>query len=186
MIKIIKHLKEKNISNEKYWFLQIKLPQLKPLLDYYQNLIPSTNLYNNVDNEFGYEFDPHITLLYGILPPPTGDKGLSIPCLCKLIFENLKSFDIQLTNITKFNNKPEYDVIKIDVQSPRLFEIHDCCVNNFVNNQTYNDYKPHITIAYVKPDSTDYLLDRHINKALTINNIILTSPEKIDHTIYCI
>lgn len=183
MIKIRHYLKEHTIIDEKYWFLQIKLPEVKPIISYYQNQIPSDCLYMGEDNNLGYELDYHITVLYGILPLPIDDENYSVFTKCQFMLKNLKPFEIKLSDITKFNNKPEYDVIKIDVESDRLCQIHNHCVANLKNEETYGDYKLHVTIAYIKPNSVDYLLNQSINKSIIINELTLTSPEKVDYVI---
>lgn len=85
---------------------------------------------------------PHITLLYG-LTNENSFFGL------KKFFGNIDPFEIKFGNINIFDNKDEYDVYIIEIKSYYLHQLHNYIKNNFEVDMTYNEYKPHMTIAYV-------------------------------------
>lgn len=173
---MIKIIKEKDVPNDPYWFIQLKLDQLKSYLTELQQDIPLQNLYNK--EGFGYETDSHITVLWGV----TDNKVLE---KVSTYLQNIESFNTQLGEITKFNNVENYDVIKIDVFSETLNNLHYDLSDILENEQTYLEYKPHFTLAYVLPNSCNHILGNHrmIEEIIPINRITVTSPkpEKKDY-----
>jgi 2'-5' RNA ligase len=95
----------------------------------------------------GIEYEPHCTLLYGLHDGVTIDQVSDIVNQFK--FTNLRAFNPSL-----FEN-PEFDVLKYDVgyQSRSGSFLHQCNqkLKILPNTQTYPDYHPHMTIAYLKP-----------------------------------
>jgi len=97
----------------------------------------------------GREMEPHITVLYGLLdskPSP----------MLEQVFEHTAPFDIKLGPCSLFKNG-EHDVLKMDVISPflRALNRNICSVVTYEND--FPDYKPHVTIAYVRPGTCDRL-----------------------------
>lgn len=97
----------------------------------------------------GREEEPHVTVLYGLLDEKPSDMLLQV-------FEHTAPFDIKLGPCSLFRNG-EYDVLKMEVISPFLHALNRnvCSVVAYEND--YPDYKPHVTIAYVKPGTADRL-----------------------------
>lgn len=98
----------------------------------------------------GREDEIHITVKYGL----TTD---SLDEVRKLL-ENWGEITIKLGKITKFE-ADDYDVIKIDVNSKDLQDIHKLIKDKIPNEETYPKYCPHVTIAYVKKNECDDLID---------------------------
>ena len=58
---------------------------------------------------------------------------------------------IDVDNISIFEN-PEYDVVKYDIPvTPELKKYRDRFESSFANTQSFPEYYPHVTLAYVKP-----------------------------------
>ena len=97
-------------------------------------------------SSLGIEKDPHITVAYGIdekIPPQLAAKLLTLP----------KGAKVKVTGISVFEN-PEYDVLKYDIDSPKLKEIHKRIRDGIgLPGNIYKDYNPHITVAYLKKGS---------------------------------
>jgi hypothetical protein len=107
------------------------------------NMIDKDDLYV-VGNEFGKETDCHITILYGF------HDDVSAEDVKNLLNNNIKfPIKVKLTGISVFNN-PEFDVVKIDIESEDLVNLNTL-VKKLPYTSDFPQYQPHITIAYVKP-----------------------------------
>ncbi|MGV0949243.1 MAG: 2'-5' RNA ligase family protein [Azonexus sp.] len=98
----------------------------------------------------GREDEPHVTVLYGLLDEKPTDTVLQV-------FEHTAPFEIKLGPCSLFKNDDNYDVLKMEVLSPFLHALNRniCSVAAYEND--YPDYRPHVTIAYVKPGTCDRL-----------------------------
>jgi 2'-5' RNA ligase len=101
-----------------------------------------------IDGEDSIENHVHITIFYG-LP----DSVLESDYFMELI-EEFKNKDVTLkgTGFGMFNkcDDGKFDVVKIDCESKELTELHNKIRNNFDHNNTFPEYKPHITAVYKK------------------------------------
>lgn len=105
--------------------------------------IDPEDVYTGGDDTHGIQEFPHLTLLYGLHKEVT-------PEMVKSVFEGFtKDINIEVNGIDIFENK-DYDVVKFNVNPDgALQELHDK-LSEFPNSNDFPDYKPHITIAYVK------------------------------------
>ena len=89
----------------------------------------------------GVEMEPHVTVLYGFALDFDSSKLAGL----------LRRPDVRLGPVTRFEC-PEYDVLKVDVASKDLEELHAELAERFKDRITPSkwDYHPHLTIAYVK------------------------------------
>jgi len=101
------------------------------------------DVYTGGDDTHGIQEFPHLTLLYGLHKEVT-------PEMVKSVFEGFtKDINIEVNGIDIFENK-DYDVVKFNVNPDgALQELHDK-LSEFPNSNDFPDYKPHITISYVK------------------------------------
>ena len=94
--------------------------------------------------EYGREEDPHCTIIFGIHSSENEQDKI----IKKL--ENYKPVTLELGKVSMFDTD-KYDVIKIDVKpSKELLSYRKDMIENTKNTQTYADYHPHMTVAYVK------------------------------------
>lgn len=93
--------------------------------------------------EYGKEWETHCTVLYGI-----DDTQVSVDDVRELI-KDVEPFKVYLTSISIFDNE-EFDVLKFDVESQAIHDLHDKVANAFPHEQMYPTYKPHVTIAYLQ------------------------------------
>lgn len=94
------------------------------------------------DPTFGREDDIHCTVIYGM----HDDRIAKISHFLK----NTKPFTIKLDKITSFTTSELFDVLKIDVVGKGLHDLHEKIKNNFECTISFPEYKPHVTIAYLK------------------------------------
>ena len=96
--------------------------------------------------EYGYEKKPHITLIYGIHHDEILDEGN--------IFKMIKDiptlkFSVKEIGVFENDDKP-YDVVKFDIDPTKTLTNAREKFLELPNTQTFPDYHPHMTIAYVK------------------------------------
>lgn len=96
----------------------------------------------DTDGTHGIEDFPHLTLLYGLKPEITSEQ------VQQVLTSFGKPLNIEIEGIDLFENK-DYDVVKFNVKkTPELQKLHDM-LKTLPNEESYPDYKPHITICYV-------------------------------------
>lgn len=127
------------------------------------------------DPTIGREKEPHITVSYGLDPKITKEDLLEA-------LGDQQPIEVTLGKTSVFAND-EYDVLKIDVTSSQLAEIHNKIKDSLgLPGQTFDDYKPHITIAYLKKgEAGKYAGDASLEgQKITLNDLAFsnTSGEK--------
>lgn len=91
----------------------------------------------------GRESDPHVTVKY----------GLHFQTPSTRLRQALKQFGpitLKLGKTSLFRND-DADVVKVDVDSPDLHRLNTLITKLLPTKDTHPTYKPHATIAYVKP-----------------------------------
>lgn len=112
--------------------------------------IPDDVLHMDEDGGKGREREPHITVKYGL-------KVQELPAELKAVVEETPPFTVFMGKVSLFANSPEYDVVKIDVESPALRQLNQRVSNVVPHDDTYPQYHPHITLAYVEKGSCRHL-----------------------------
>jgi hypothetical protein len=130
--------------------------------------IPSSILYTDPeDPTYGYDNEPHVTLKYGF--EPDLDRNTIAE-----ILKGTKPFKVVLTSLNQFQNE-KYDVVKFEVQKcPILTELRRRC-DGYPNTDSYPDYKPHMTLAYVKKGTFPHIRE-NLNIALPITRFKYSGP----------
>ena len=99
-------------------------------------------IYDEIDPDFGREDYIHVTITYGI--HSEHDKE------CRDLLKNENKVMCQLGEMTLFTKNDNFDVLVINVLSHGLHNLNKK-INLSVNTtQLHSEYKPHITIAYLK------------------------------------
>lgn len=121
------------------------------ILNWTKENIPYENLFINEDTGMdGYEDTPHVTVKYGI-----HDES---PEKIKELVKGCGPINFQLGLVEKFDNNPEFDVLKIGVEGTKLRELNKYISDNIPHTDTFKEYKPHVTLAYVKKGTCDHLI----------------------------
>jgi len=98
------------------------------------------------DDSYGLEDKPHITVVYGI-----HEDEIDPEVVFDVIQNEMDSITVMVDNISIFDGK-EYDVVKYDIPlSKELKKYRNRILKMFPNTQTFPEYHPHMTLAYVKP-----------------------------------
>lgn len=133
--------------------------------------IPERSIFSDPDKpSFGREDNAHITVLYGI---ETAKNHL-----VSSLFKGRKPFEVKLGNMSLFNNNV-FDVLKIEVFSLDLHDLNSMLVKNLDVVQSYPEYIPHVTIAYLKKDKgRDYVGCQKFNdRKFEVNELIFSSKD---------
>lgn len=129
-----------NSAPRSYSCLMLDCSDLKKELKTIQSLIDEEDIYDEEEGH-GLENDPHVTVLYGIHeqdPDAVKDQLELIP----VVYE--------LTKLSLFENE-KYDVLKCSVESKDLHKLNKQCTENLEYTNSYPDYIPHMTVAYLLP-----------------------------------
>jgi hypothetical protein len=105
------------------------------------SMIDHDDVYLPGDPEHGIEDEPHVTVLYGFYSFVTTEDVTGI----------LQEFEppiIRFGNIGIFQDHPDFDVVMVTVESNDLAKMNTA-LSRLPNEETYPNYKPHVTIAYV-------------------------------------
>lgn len=91
----------------------------------------------------GRERKPHITVLYGLV---NASDYFDIRKVCKAH----GPIEFQIGPVKAFRNaEAEHDVLVHEILSESLHQLN-AALSNFENENSYPDYKPHMTLSYVK------------------------------------
>ena len=93
------------------------------------------------------EYEPHITVVYGI---ENNVPAVSVVKMCKQIIT--EPIRITIGKIDRFRAE-QHDVLIIRVISPDLIKLNTAIRKKLGIKLSYNEYCPHITLAYVNKDT---------------------------------
>ena len=124
--------------------LNTKIPDWKE--NHISGIDPKDVYIKQYDDSYGLEQIPHITILYGI-----HEDEIDPEVIIDVIKAKMKPVTVTITNISIFE-ADEYDVVKYDIPATKqLLGYREMLERTFPNTQTFPEYHPHMTLAYVKP-----------------------------------
>jgi len=126
---------------------------------------------------FGREDEVHVTVKFGL-----HEKDPS-PELLKII-EQTEPFEIEVGAISLFENE-KFDVVKFDISGEGLFKLNARISAELECTDTYPEYHPHMTVAYVTKGTCRELVgkrlmapDEHTNARFLVKSVIFSSLTK--------
>ena len=141
------HSTQVNLDSKMLKVLQHKIPENTVYRELPQVKDDWGNLIDNPEEEYGYENQAHVTILYGMQDE---NDFFAI----KRILMNTEPPELVIGKISSFRNPDsKFDVMKLDVHSPGLAKLHYLFADRFEHTNKFPEYKPHITLAYVKRNS---------------------------------
>lgn len=131
-----------------------------------QKEIPEDDIYfgeTEKDKEnsiYGLEKESHITIVFGL------DNDVKFNEISKYLFP-LNEYKTLLVNISTFENEI-FDVLKVSAKCPKAAESNKLIMENFDVTTSFKDFKPHMTIAYLKKGKGDKYKKDILDKIYTI------------------
>lgn len=118
--------------------------------------IDRRDVYAGDDGTYGIETDPHITVLYGL------HEKVHEDLVCRVCQAVDGPIDVDVKGSSTFE-KEDYDVLKIDVESDILRKMNTA-FKSFPYTNDYEEYKPHMTVAYLKKGNKDKYrnIEKHV------------------------
>lgn len=139
--------------------------------------LPESEVYKDPNANYdaqrtGRESEPHITVLYGLDTTNQAEvEGL---------VQSVKPIEVELGEVSQFDTNEDYDVVKVDVISDELAALY-AKLDKVLETpgKTFDEYQPHVTIAYVKKGiGAKYVGDtRFKGQKITLNNLIFSSKD---------
>jgi len=143
--------KNSDKEGQKYDFgclmLLVKAAQIPHYAEILAGFKPADLHESDIVGEFGIEYDPHVTALYGFHDDGKASYPNAVIKAAKLLASS--QIPLTLSGVSNFHS-PKYDVVKFDVKSPALVSLNAGIVKRFEYTNEY-DYHPHLTLAYVQP-----------------------------------
>ena len=90
------------------------------------------------------------------------------------ILDGFGKFSVHLGSISRFTSSDDFDVLKIDIESEKLRELHSL-FNDLPNSDEHKEHKPHATISYI---------DKGSSYSLSGNNAFSGEQFKVDEVIF--
>ena len=97
---------------------------------------------------------PHVTVLWGLM----GCDYSEVAEACR----RFGRFNIAIQDVTTFPEGRKGVPVKLDVHSPAIEAMNRKLRSMFPHVETHDEYRPHITIAYVKPEFASQYTGRSI------------------------
>lgn len=120
----------------------------------------------------GRETEPHITVLYGL--DTTNEAQV------RGLVQEAKPIEVELGEVSQFDTNEKYDVLKVDVVSDQLSELNAKLDKVLATpGKTFDEYQPHVTIAYVKKGmGQKYVGDtRFKGQKITLDNLTFSMQD---------
>lgn len=95
-------------------------------------------------------WDMHVTLKYGFPDGSVRAEEL------RAALSHMGPFPARIVKCSQFPDRGDGAVLKLDVQSAQLMKAYHVISRRFkAVDKWYPDYKPHVTVAYLKPEHAD-------------------------------
>jgi 2'-5' RNA ligase superfamily len=154
-----------------YSSTQLNLPKsVSNAVTKFSKTIPDASLSVDGDNG-GRETEPHITVMYGLDTQNEADV--------KPLVEQSKPITVKMGKVSVFEND-KFDVLKVDVSSPALTALNKSIGKNLKTpGKTFDEYKPHVTIAYLKKgEGKKFAGDKRFQgKTITLNELTFSKKD---------
>ncbi len=180
----LKQAKTKKVKQGDYSCLMALVPHdlAQEIVEWGVRNVPDEDLYLDEDGKLGRELESHITIKYGLL---TNDAKY-----VRRSFNHDKPFHAKLGKVRHFQpSELPFDVLTVEVISDDLQKANEKVCKEFdcAKGLVSDEYKPHITIAYMKRDKAhEYVgFEGFDDKEVELDTVIF-SPHKGNRTYFSI
>lgn len=145
-------------------------PAVDAILNYWMRRnIPTASLHFD-DNKDGFESELHCTLKYGL--PTTTPENVSE------ILDGCGPVTLLFGKVAKFE-KDGFDCIHVEVDGNYLRQLNTLVSDSIQCTDTFKEYRPHVTLAWVKKGSCDHLLGNDFFSMLsdTIDEVLFVNTD---------
>lgn len=142
-----RYIAEMRKTNYEFSSTQANLPKqlADRIIKWGKSNIPNKDIFRDpADPSFGRETEMHVTILYGLHD--------SHPDEIEEFIEFQEPFEVELGVVSLFTSHDKFDVVKLEASGSGLFKLNKLLRNNFNYTNKFPEYKPHVTIAYIKKD----------------------------------
>lgn len=162
------------MQNVKYDYSSVHINVPEPiagkLVTWSEAKIKDSDIFvSQTDPSFGREDEMHVTILYGVHSESSEE-------VAKLI-SGQKSISVKIDEVDVFTNPEKFDVVVIKVISEDLNFLNEKLTQEVEYTNKYKEYKPHITLAYVKKGKgwKYHGLDKWVGEEFTTDHVIFSS-----------
>ena len=114
------------------------------------SLIQPDDIYSpSNDTTYGIQNDPHVTVLYGLHGNIDDTKVIEI--INKYKYQDL---GLNVIGLDNFKNN-DFEVVKFGVSPTQNLQDFNKELSQLPNSNEFPEYKPHITVGYVNPGTSD-------------------------------
>jgi hypothetical protein len=117
-----------------------------PVLEEMALSIPDEDLEDD-----GREDEPHVTVKYGLHTASPEDVRRLVEGFGYVTLRLGKTSIFPARETDAQRGGEQFDVVKVDVDSPGLHRLNALLADNLPHTDTHPEYRPHVTLAYVKP-----------------------------------
>jgi len=151
-------------EKKKYSCVMAVFADPKPFVTWARKHIPEKDIFPAE----GFDEETHVTALYGLHTNEYKEVEDHI--------RGFKPFEITLGDVTKFDTHPEYDVIKIEVESKELRRLNKL-LKELPYTSKYDTYIPHCTLAYVYKGKCNSLVgnEEFAGRKMKVNELTFSS-----------
>lgn len=131
-----------------------------------KNNVPSKDVSTEGDAK-GRETQIHCTVKFGLHTNNAEE--------IEEILDGFGKFFIRLGSISRFISSDDFDVLKIEIESEKLQELHRL-LSDLPNDDKFKEYKPHATISYINKGSSYSLSgnDAFSGEQFEVNEVIFS------------
>ncbi len=154
-------------SDYKFSSTQVNLPpEIADQIIAFGKRIPDADLADD-----GREDTPHITVKFGL-------HGAD-PKFAREALAGEKPATVKFGKVSLFETNPDFDVVKVDIESPDLHRLNKKVAESQPVTDTHPTYQPHATIAYVKKGlGKKYVGDTFLEgKTATLDSVMFSGRD---------
>ena len=135
-----------------------------------QKKIKKTDVFD--ESGCGIETEPHVTLLFGLSENVTKEQ-------LQKHLQPLSKYRTMCLGSSLFENE-NFDVLKMSAHNKVLVETNKALRDNFDYKNSYRDYSPHVTVAYLRSGEGQKYVNPTFKKTLFLKPLKFVLSTEIE------